>query len=277
MKKLKIGALLILVGVLLVSVKTASAILIPAADNAKDKARVDNAPVIEKVEIEGEEHLALTPPGLERIVFIHHKKGFAKPDWAGEGKGKKESKCYNFLGRNVKWQELPVNYVIDPENTDGLSENFVTGAISAGAEEWDAHTGAELFGTYSVDYSSSWDSDAPDGKNELLFGDYPEEGVIAVAVVWGYFSGPPSTRKIIEFDVLFDTDFTWGDATINSTVMDLQNIATHELGHGAGMGDVYETVCSEVTMYGYSLEGEVKKRDLADQDITGIRKLYGGM
>lgn len=210
---------------------------------------------------------------LEKVVFIHYKKGHAKPPWAGGGKP--ETKCYDFLSKGAKWRETPVNYVVDPDNIYGLTEGFVTNAISLAAEEWDAHTSTELFGTYSIDYSSSWDSDSPDGRNELLFGDYPQEGVIAVTVVWGYFSGPPSTREIVEFDVLFDTDFTWGDATETPNVMDLQNIATHEIGHGAGLGDLYDTACAEETMYGYSDYGEIKKRDLNIGDITGLQELYG--
>ncbi len=269
MKKIGLGILIVITVLAIGSVATA--MLIPAADQAKEKAEVENSPVIEKVD----EHLVLTSPGLERIVFIHYKKGFAKPPWAGGGKKPKEPACYDFLGKRVKWQELPADYVIDPDNPDGLTEDFVISAISAGAEEWDFHTSADLFGTYSIDYESSWDSDAPDGRNELLFGDYPEEGVIAVAVVWGYFSGPPSLREIIEFDVLFDTDYRWGDATVNLSVMDLQNIATHEIGHGAGLDDIYDNVCSEVTMYGYSDYGEIIKRDLEQPDITGIQKLYG--
>lgn len=271
MKKAKIGVLLAGVALLLVSAQVVSAILIPAADKAKETAKADRSPVIEKVTIDGEDHLALTPPGLEKIVFIHYKKGFAKPP----GVGKKQPECYGFLGKWVKWQTLPVNYVIDPDNPDGLSQDFVSNAIYLGAEEWDVHTSAELFGVYSIDYSGSWDIEAPDGRNEFLFGNYPQEGVIAVTVVWGYFSGAPSTRKIIEFDVLFDTDFAWGDAIVNPTVMDLQNIATHEIGHGAGLNDVYDTVCSEVTMYGYSDYGETQKRDLAVPDIKGIQELYG--
>lgn len=216
------------------------------------------------------------PKGLEdkgpltKITFIHYKKGFAKPPRAGGKKPPKESKCYDFLGRGVSWKELPVNYVVD----SGL-EITVPRAILASAEEWDNYAGADLFGNYSVVDDASWDSDAPDGRNEFLFGDYPREEVIAVAVVWGYFSGPPGLREIIEFDVLFDTDYTWGDATVNPTVMDLQNIATHEIGHGVGLGDIYETACSEVTMYGYSEDGEIKKRDLEQPDITGIQTLYG--
>ncbi len=235
----------------------------------------------------------ITPPGLEKVVFIHYKKGYGgfcnlngvcerdlgeNPSCADCKKDVEEpedpdtSSCYAFLGAN--WKNLPVNYVIDPDNPDGLTKDFVTNAIYLGAEEWDAHTNADLFGEYIVDYSSSWDSDSPDGRNELLFGNYPQEGVIAVAIVWGYFRGRPSARRIVEFDVLFDTDFTWGDATTDSSVMDLQNIATHEIGHGVGLGDLYDTVCAEETMYGYSAYGDIEKRDLADGDIAGIQELY---
>ena len=99
-----------------------------------------------------------------------------------------------------------------------------------------------------IDYSSTWDDDSPDGRNELLFGNYSKSGVIAVTIIWGYFSGPPPWREIIEFDILFDTDYTWGDASTDTTVMDLQNIATHELGHGFGLADLYESSASEETM-----------------------------
>ena len=74
---------------------------------------------------------------------------------------------------------------------------------------------------------------------------------------------------------MFDTDWIWGDAKVDASVMDLQNIATHELGHGAGLGDVYDTACSNVTMYGYSDYGETKKRDLEQPDIKGLQTLYG--
>jgi hypothetical protein len=56
--------------------------------------------------------------------------------------------------------------------------------------------------------------------------------------------------------------------------MDVQNIVTHELGHCAGMDDLYESNAVEETMYGYSEEGETKKRDLYLGDITGIIGLY---
>jgi len=56
--------------------------------------------------------------------------------------------------------------------------------------------------------------------------------------------------------------------------MDLQNIATHEFGHGVGLNDVYQTDCSLVTMYGYSDYGETQKRTLEPPDINGLLTLY---
>jgi len=291
MKKIILGTLVVVM-VLGVSGVVGAGKLIPMAEQAKQKTGADNSPMIEKTEINGEEHLSLTTPGLEKVVLIHYKKGFAKPgtecgnDVCEQGEnakkcpadcgvenGDEESACYAFLG--AKWKDLPINYVIDPDNSDGLAEDFVTNAMFLGAQEWDNNTNTNLFESYVIDYGSSWDNDAPDGRNELLFGDYQEDGVIGVTVIWGYFRGKPSNRKIVEFDILFDTDFVWGDGALNSEVMDLQNIATHELGHGIGLADLYDTVCASQTMYGYSYDGETAKRDLDAGDIAGIQELYG--
>jgi len=208
---------------------------------------------------------------LDKITFIHFKKGYAKPFWAKGGRKGGEC-CYEFIGKWVRWKET-ASYVINPKNS-GLSESFIAQAIFYAAEEWDRYTTFELFSdTYSIDYSAV--PGKLDGKNTFGWGDYPTEGVIAVTTVWGYFSGPPWSRRIVEFDVMFDTDYDWGDALEDSGVMDLQNIATHEIGHGAGMDDLYDPACSEETMYGYSDYGETKKRDLYCGDIEGIQSLYG--
>jgi len=217
---------------------------------------------------------------LEKIEFIHCGPGFT---WNDElkicekakrpevVKVPKPSSCYKFLTpTKVRWKTLPVNYVINPTNPQGLPESFVISAIVNAAETWDASTSKPLMNdVYTIDYTATYG--VQDYINAITFGNYPTEGVIAVTTVWYN----PATKAIVEFDLMFDSDWTWGDATIDNTKMDLQNIATHEFGHAIGLNDVYDSACSEVTMYGYSDYGETKKRTLEQPDITGLQTLYG--
>jgi len=240
--------LVILTGmILLLSVLVTAGMILPVNDKAKGHSSVINE-----------------NGALDRIDFVH----YAKPDNPGKpDKLGKQEKCYKLLG--VKWKTLPVDYVINPTNPGDLSEEFVTSAISTSAETWDVATSSELFkDIYKVNYSLQYGTQ--DFKNVISFGNYPQENVIGVTSIWYTRRG----KQIVEFDILFDTDFTWGDATVDPSVMDLQNIATHELGHAVGLGDLYDTVCAEETMYGYSDYGETKKRDLNDGDIAGIKSLY---
>ena len=156
-----------------------------------------------------------------------------------------------------------------------MSENSVQTAVDAGVAEWETY-GGNILGSGSIDYTASYNNGSLDGNNTASFGLYDNSGVIAVTNVWGYFSGPPRTRELVEWDLLFnDAYFAFGDANLNAALMDLQNIATHELGHSAGMADLYTTACLDETMYGYSAEGETTKRTLNTGDIAGIQKLYG--
>jgi hypothetical protein len=231
---------------------------------------------------------------IEKLIFIHYKKGLGKPlvevlceeqpnSFFQTIAKLKAPKCYTFLTpTKVKWKTFPVNYVINPINpVQILDENQVVSAIYNAAEEWDSHTSVELMNNqYTIDYSAT--PGVQDYKNVIGFGNYSDPNVIAVTTVWYN----KATNQIVEFDMMLDVDWVWGDAATqcnsnetftNSScaVMDIQNIATHEFGHAIGLGDVYNSVCSEVTMYGYSDYGEIKKRTLEQPDITGLQTLYG--
>jgi predicted Zn-dependent protease len=242
MNRVGLAILVIIVAVALSGI--ASAAEVPAADKANSK-------------------------NLVPLDVIHWQKGFAKPGGGGNDKG---PTCYAFLkyGKTaLKWNTLSVSYVINL-TASGLSQDFVTSAIQSAAETWDNATNVELFNNaYTVDANAVWGQ--PDGKNVLTWGNYAQSGVIAVTRYWI----DTETKSIAEFDIMFDTDFTWGDAESNSSLMDVQNIATHELGHGIGLSDVYKVPCSAVTMYGYSDYGETSKRTLEQPDITGLQTLYG--
>lgn len=219
------------------------------------------------------------PRDLQQVIFVHYVKGKAKPSG--------DRGYYKLIG--AKWQawQMPVAIEVNPGGS-GLSEDFVKEAIHIAAEEWDDGAYSRMWGidwsgvapnlfndtiaTTSKGYDDlAWTKDKLDGCNTIVWGNYPTEGVIAITILWY----DRATKTIIEFDIVLDMDYVWGDATSNSSVMDLQNIVTHELGHAIGLGDVYQSAAYQETMYGYSSEGEISKRDLYIGDKQGVTKLYG--
>jgi len=219
---------------------------------------------------------------LSKITFIHHKKAYGKPPWAGGGKGngggkKKEEGYYEYIAKGAKWK-TEEDFELNPNCNDSTAtETIIIDAVVSGLDEWETAGGtAELniFGDLYLNVEVNYNNGDYRDYNTISFGTYENPDVIGVTTVWGYFTGPPGQREIIEAHILFNDDFVWGDAETNSALMDIQNIFTHELGHAAGMGDLYQDAASKETMYGYSSEGETKKRTLYEGDKTGITKLY---
>jgi len=243
------------IAILLCIIAVSGSMIIPINDTGKEHSQAPvHSPVIDE------------NYNLERIDFIHYAKPTGSP-----GKPAKSPTCYKLMG--VSWKSLPVSYVINPTNGDGLTESFVDTAMTTGAETWDDQTSKELFSdSDAIDYNARYG--IQDFKNVITFGTEDADGnelpenVIAVTSVWW----SPRGRQIVEFDMVFNDKWSWGNA---GTFMDVQNIATHEMGHAVGLADLYTTTCSAVTMFGYSDEGETSKRTLEQPDIIGLQQMYG--
>jgi hypothetical protein len=210
--------------------------------------------------------LAQNQPEYTKVVFtLRADDAAAKGSGAGAGK---PNPGYVLTG--MKWRALPVNIVVDSSMT--VPDVDVRAAIEAGAKEWDSHTSKAIFGTATTSTSASVSDEAisPDRVNEITFGTFSDPSIIAQTTYWYNVR-----RDIVDFDIVFSTAFTWGDADANPAVMDFLNIATHELGHGFGLGDLYKDQWSTQTMYGYGTKGETIKRDLDTGDIAGIQTIYG--
>lgn len=205
---------------------------------------------------------------IEDYLFVHYAISKSK-----KAKVIREDSCYGFIVRGMELSSDHNKYYINPANPQGLGDEFIIPTVNTAISEWEKseNGGYDIFGDYLGRTESGF---VMDTKNTLSFGDYSTPGVIAVCRISGYFHAHPKLRKIIEFDVMFDTDFKWGDGEVNSNLMDLQNIATHELGHALGLGDLYNSACSTQTMYGYSYVGDIEKRSLGKGDIAGIKVLY---
>jgi hypothetical protein len=83
-----------------------------------------------------------------------------------------------------------------------------------------------------------------------------------------------ATKEIVGFTVMLDKDEAWSIGG-TPTTFDVQNIATHEFGHVAGLAHVSapKDVC--LTMYPYADYGETQKRTLGLGDKLGMQSLYG--
>lgn len=230
---------------------------------------------------------------VEGYAIIDHKEAHGKPtgcnydgkcqgwedlscaDCTGGGNGGQDtSSCYGFLAKGAKWRVIEP-YMVDPTNMRGLSESFVRNNMASDIDKWETVANQEILGGEILGIVDGADLYSPDNKNEVYFGDIGQDGAIAITIVWGYFSGPPWARELVEWDQVYnDVDFDWS-ATGEEGKMDFESIATHELGHSVGLDDLYEDGCSEQTMFGYADYGEINKRTLENGDITGIQKLYG--
>ncbi len=201
---------------------------------------------------------------VEGFLFVDNRRENAKPPWAGQGKGGGE-KCFAFLAKGSRWK---------------TTEQYITGTgidptlTETSLSTWDTEVLFDVFGTRDATGTTDGaDSESPDDKNEVEFANLGATSTIAYTIVWGIFSGPPFARELVEWDVVFNTAYPFGDADVDQSVMDYQNIATHEFGHSLGLGHPEDT-CTEETMYRFADFGETKKRTLETGDIKGIQELY---
>ena len=213
------------------------------------------------------------PPELEQIVFIHYLDDSnpvkpdkpTKPDKPGKPGGEEEDPNLYYELLKLKLPEDVTAYI------DGAIVEDARTAIIESLLTWEVETGAILFDEILIADANIFGI-TNNGLNTVSFVDLSDPNVIGVTSLW-YFPGKPP-RTIVEWDVVFNIDFAWG-TNGNPDVMDVQNIATHEVGHVVGLADLYELDYTEQTMYGYSDYGELEKRDLLTGDILGAQSLYG--
>jgi hypothetical protein len=199
-------------------------------------------------------------PGKDivKYTFIHYQSSHKG------GKSGNTNGAYSLYKGGVKWAEgVIVSYKVNSSNAPGGEK-----AIEASFKEWDDETSRNLFADSAAPTKKSGVS--YDGENTISWTSIPQQGVIAMCSFWVN----TKSKQIVEFDIEFNTYYAWGTCG-DSGVMDIQNIATHEIGHTLVLNDLYQQANSAQTMYGYSDFGDITKRTLESGDIAGLRALYG--
>ena len=165
-----------------------------------------------------------------------------------------------------KWSGSKVTYFVNPNNADTAGE---LAAIKAAASTW-SNAGSKFGLVYGG--ATSKKNSAMDGENSIMWVNY-DTGSVATTISWWYTTDP---KTIVECDIVFnDLNNNWGTDK-SKTKMDVQTVATHELGHWMQLLDLYGIADNKKMMYGYVSAGEIR-RTLSADDIDGIRAVYGSI
>jgi hypothetical protein len=173
------------------------------------------------------------------------------------------SSGFSYSGIHWGANDLPVPYYI---NEDCTSQELQ--AVQASFQTWEDDLESSMDYTYMGTTTLSGES--LNGYNVVSW--QPIDGPSGTLAETFYWYNP-STKLLIEFDIVFDVNETWS-TTGEPGKYDVQNVGTHEVGHTLMLEDLYDSADSEQTMYGYSSPGETKKRTLEAGDLAGLRYIY---
>lgn len=164
-----------------------------------------------------------------------------------------------------KWNTNIVNMYIN--QSGGPSGSY--DAIKTAAQTWtDVSTSSFIFYTAETSYTPGIIS--RDSMNLISFGTINSNTRPARTSIWYSITG----RYVTEADIKFNTKYFQWSTDGSADKYDVQNVATHELGHVLSLLDLYGSSNKEKTMYGNTYAGETKKRSLEQDDINGITYLY---
>lgn len=159
-----------------------------------------------------------------------------------------------------RWAQPRVTYFV---NTSGIDDAMRESLVDAGTATWNAAGSGFTF----VDGGKTTATIADDGKNVISWAYGLPSGVIAQSSSWG------SGSTIMEADIRYNNDYEWGDGAPGSGTMDIQSIATHEVGHWLVLRDQYGPGDTAKVMYGFG-DYESVARTLSAGDVAGIKWIY---
>jgi hypothetical protein len=201
------------------------------------------------------------------------------------------AQCYNLFttgtGSIWHWTNPSVTYYVNEYGSRFFSSPHNTEAIAIGR----AFTAWQNVSPASIAFNAGGFDNATvanDGKNLLYWrnDNNVDSLVVASLTTWGNSYSGVLTNVDIWFN---DRYYEWTDGTLvfDSNIMDIQSIATHEIGHLLGLFESDPCTDNAPTMMTkglwttyYKSEAESPNlgiRSLAQGDIDGLNYLYGSI
>ena len=217
-----------------------------------------------KVLVTGEENPRTDPKNVKTVTVTdagNPSGKFSVQDLCGDG-----TNAYSFMTAGVKWKTFPVTFGIDATNSH-MDITQAKAAIRKVFSIYDALINPTLT---NFKEASTFSSAQIKISWRPMDGQYGQLGYTS-------YSYRTDTKAMLSATIYFDSTDKFFASTVercsaSGTSFDLQNIATHEIGHALNLGHVSDRLQS---MYPTSYAGETLKRSLGNGDKLGVKTLYG--
>jgi tetratricopeptide (TPR) repeat protein len=165
-----------------------------------------------------------------------------------------------------KWRPsaMPVPYYINLTSFPDGSE----AAITASFDAWQQASRSFFRATYAGTTTRQANR-FPDGYNVISMGTVFYS--TSIAETWP--TSLDGNDHFVELDIVFDKTRSFSATPYcPSNCFDVQNIATHEIGHFVGLD--HDSTTQYITMYPSASMGEIYKRTLEQDDKNGVLDIY---
>lgn len=190
----------------------------------------------------------------------------ANPSWAYTVR-------WTDAGNAVHWHQSSVTICLDESLSEIGDPKEVGDVIAEAFATWEG-SGVlpTTFDVVECGPSGANIDDPSDGRNVVgaISGRWPYATHANAVTLVSYDS---TTGIIVDVDILFHADIRWSLTNVPpEDSYDLLDTATHEVGHLIGLE---HSERQRATMYEVASPGSVVRRTLHDDDISGVRAIYG--